>query len=327
LSRLMLTTLLILVIALFAPLLFLPGADDAHQPPLPAETAAPEPVLGRLDSDTPITVLGEDGVFDTTMAEHIVGSIAAEMPALFETEALKAQAVALRSYILRACAAGNPRHPQADVCVSSQCCKAWCSMDELREKWGEDFEENLRRVSSAAAETDGQYLSYEGEVIQAVFHASSAGKTEDSGGVWSAVPYLTSVESPETDETVKNLTTTVKLSPYELRKAITEQRGDMVFYGAEDTWLGDTVHTESGRVAEMEICGEAFSGAQLRQALSLRSTDFEAVYDGENFVFTVHGYGHGVGMSQHGANLLAEEGYSYGEILAHYYTGTELVLP
>ena len=126
---------------------------------------------------------------------------------------------------------------------------------------------------------------------------------------------------------IENLTTTVSLSPYELRKALTKLKSGMVFYGTEDTWLGETSYTDSGRVAEMLICGENFEGTQLRQALSLRSTDFEAAYDGENFVFTVHGYGHGVGMSQHGANLLAEEGYTYADILSHYYPGTELVLP
>ena len=211
--------------------------------------------------------------------------------------------------------------------MDPDCCKAWASPDQLSAKWGEDYSENLDRVSSAAADTDGQYLAYEGEVIQAVFHASSAGKTEASGGVWSDVPYLVSVDSPETAENVENLITSVQFTPEELRSLVLAARPEADFSAEISDWLGEISYTESGRVAEIVLCGQSFTGTQLRKCLGLRSTDLEAYFDGERFRFTVRGYGHGVGMSQHGANLLAEEGMDYAGILAHYYPGTELVIP
>ena len=203
--------------------------------------------------------------------------------------------------------------------------RAGCGYSE--HEWGEDYDENLYRISAAAAETDGQYLAYEGEVIQAVFHASSAGKTEDSAGVWSAVPYLVSVSSPETAENVESLVSTAVFTPDELKSALLEVRPDAEIPQDPGAWLGEISHTESGRVSEIVLCSERFTGTQLRQCLGLRSTDLSVEFDGENFVFTVYGYGHGVGMSQHGANLLAEEGMDYAQILAHYYPGTELVIP
>ena len=327
--RLLLTSLLILVLALFSPLLFLPRAGAAGDESPPAVTASPEtpPAPGESDARTAFTVLGPDGVFETTMGDYLAGAVAAEMPALFEPEALKAQAVAIRTYILHGREAGNPNHPQADVCVSPDCCKAWLSPEQLREKWGEDYAANLQKVSAAAADTDGQYLSYEGQAIQAVFHASSAGRTEDSGGLWSPVPYLVSVSSPETDETVQSLTTTVLLSPEELRACVLTARPGAEIAGDPAAWLGPVTYTGSGRVAALELCGESFTGTEARRCLGLRSTDFDAAYTGGSFVFTVRGYGHGVGMSQQGANLLAREGMDYREILAHYYPGTELICP
>ena len=316
--RLFFTSLVLLVAALFSPLLVLPREAGSESPPPPEQTAQPSPA----DSLLKITVLYPDGARETTVAEHIVGAIAAEMPAAFEAEALKAQAVAIRSYMLNARGRSHPEHPEAHVCTDPACCKAWASTEELEAKWGYAFEENLQRISSAARETDGQYLSYGGEAIQAVFHSSSAGQTEDSGGIWSPVPYLVSVPSPETEETVANLVSSARFAPQELAMRLGIEAA-----GEPQTWLGKTELTPGGRVGSMEICGRAFSGEELRENLQLRSTDFEAEFADGEFRFTVRGYGHGVGMSQYGANLLAEEGMDYAQILEHYYPGTALVIP
>ena len=328
--RLLLTSLLILVLALFSPLLFLPRTEahgEEAPPPVVSDLPEPSPATGEADTELAFTVLGPEGTFRTTMADYLPGAVAAEMPALFETEALRAQAVAIRTYILRGCAVSNPNHPEADVCVSPDCCKAWLPENQLREKWGGDYDVYFQKVVAAAADTDGQYLSYEGQAIQAVFHASSAGRTEDSAGVWSDVPYLVSVPSPETDETVEKLTTTVSFYPDELRECVLAARPQAQTAGAPESWLGNLTPTESGRVAQIQLCGETFTGTEARKCLGLRSTDFDVIWDGTSFVFTVRGYGHGVGMSQQGAELLAKEGLDYTEILAHYYPGTELICP
>ncbi|MGI6029138.1 MAG: stage II sporulation protein D [Candidatus Heteroscillospira sp.] len=325
--RLLLTSILLLAAALFSPLLFLPRTAEPSALPTPAPAEETAPPHAVTDAGTALAVLGPDGVFDTDMEGYLVGAVAAEMPAAFHAEALQAQAVAIRTYILRACRMGNPTHPQADVCTDPGCCTAWLDEPALREKWGDAFEENFARVYAAVCGTDGQYLSYEGQPVQAVFHASSAGRTEDSAGVWSAVPYLVSVSSPETEENVKNLKTTVSLAPEQMRTLVLEKRPEAEFSPEPADWLGELVLTDTGRVAELTLCSETFTGTQLRACLGLRSTDFDAVYDGKNFVFTVRGYGHGVGMSQQGANLLAQSGMGWREILEHYYPGTELVSP
>ena len=181
---------------------------------------------------------------------------------------------------------------------------------------------SLAAVAAAVAATDGQYLTYGGDIIQAVFHASSAGATEDSAAVWAAQPYLVSVASPETADTVPGLVSGAAFSPDELASLL-----GITPEGAPDTWLGDIVPDSAGRVESISLGGKTFSGGYVRSALGLKSTDFQVVYDGTDFVFTVRGSGHGVGMSQYGAKLLADDGWTYREILAHYYPGTELVTP
>ncbi|HIW16713.1 MAG TPA: stage II sporulation protein D [Firmicutes bacterium] len=322
--RLWIVSLLITVAALFSPLLFLPAESPDGEPPSAQESAAPLPEP-EADADMSFTVLGPDGTFTATMDSYLPCSVAAEMPASFEPEALKAQAVAIRSYIMNLCSAVNPKHPEASVCTDPGCCKGWLSEDELRANWGDDYEANMTKIVSAVRATDGEYLAYDGEAIQAVFHASSAGATEDSAGVWSDVPYLVSVSSPETADTVPSLVTEVRYSPDELSSRLLSARPDADVSGEPGSWLGETERTASGRVAAVTICSERFSGTEARGAFGLRSTDFDVAWSGSEFIFTVRGYGHGVGMSQEGANLLAGSGMSYSEILAHYYPGTELV--
>ena len=321
--RLLLTSLLIIVAALFAPLLFLPKEDES--PPEPeAETAPVVIPEAESDGDYVFTVLGENGVFEARMSDYLIGAVAAEMPALFDKEALKAQAVALRTYIMRMCLTGNPKHPQADVCINPNCCNSWLDEQALHEKWGDDYEKNNLAITSAVRATDGEYLTYNGEPIQAVFHASSAGQTESSSSLWSAVPYLVSVDSPETEQTVQNIVTEAVFSPDELRSAILAANLSVDFPADPSSWIGSTELTETGRVANLALCGISISGNDARSIFNLRSTDFDLEYTDGKFIFTVRGYGHGVGMSQQGANLLAEEGMDYIEILNHYYPGTTL---
>ena len=273
----------------------------------------------KADAETVFTVLTDGETRETTMADYLVGVVAAEMPASFEPEALKAQAVAARSYILDRAAHPVEAHRDAAVCGDPGCCCAHVSEDEMRENWGRDFRKNLRRIRNAVRETDGQRLTYEGEPIRAVFHSSSGGQTEASAALWGAVPYLVSVSSPETAADVPGFETTVTVSAQDAAQALEVEL-------PEDPaqWLGETVRDESGRVETISIGGKTLSGAEARSLFSLRSTNFTAEAADGNLVFHVIGSGHGVGMSQYGANVMARQGAGYREILAHYYPGTVL---
>ena len=311
--------LLCLVIALMLPLLFAGGGQAA-----PETSAEPESAAGGLDSELSFTVLTADGVETVTMSDWLPGVVAGEMPALFEEEALKAQAVAARTYIMYSMGREKPAHPEADVCDDPACCKAHSTDEALREKWGESYEENMARVLEAVRSTDGEYMSYGGEVIQAVFHSSSSGRTEDSAAIWQAEPYLVSVESPETAEDVPNYVTSVTVSPEDFREAVLTVHPEAEFGEDPAFWLGAAVRDASGRVESVDIGGTQVPGTELRTLFQLRSTAFTLDYTAEGFLFTVTGYGHGVGMSQYGANVMAEDGADYEEILTHYYPGAEL---
>lgn len=311
--------LLCLVIALMLPLLFAGGGQAE-----PAPSAEPESAAGGLDSELSFTVLTADGVETVTMSDWLPGVVAGEMPALFEEEALKAQAVAARTYIMYSMGREKPAHPEADVCDDPACCKTHSTDEALREKWGESYEENMARVLEAVRSTDGEYMSYGGEVIQAVFHSSSAGRTEDSAAIWQAEPYLVSVESPETAEDVPNYVTSVTVSPEDFRAAVLAVHPEAEFGEDPAFWLGAAVRDASGRVESVDIGGTQVPGTELRTLFELRSTAFTLDYTAEGFLFTVTGYGHGVGMSQYGANVMAEDGADYEEILTHYYPGAEL---
>ena len=275
--------------------------------------AAPERLLVKCGGE----------VYDVAMEEYLVGVVAAEMPAYFEPEALKAQAVAARTYAMYCARTG--RHSDADVCTDFACCQAWHSPDTLRQNWGDSYEEHYAAVSAAVAATAGEYLSYEGEPVFAAFHASSCGATEDCGAIWNPLPYLVSVPSPETADTVPGYVSQLELSPLDFRDTVLYAYPYADFTGDESAWIGEITRDDSGRVSSACLGGVDISGTELRSLFSLRSTAFTLEYTGVSFLFTVTGHGHGVGMSQHGANLMAAQGSDYTQILAHYYPGTLLV--
>ena len=272
---------LILILAFFLPAL-LPGRGAPA--PEPSGDAGPAEAGAREEEPVRLLVNGE--IREIPMEDYLVGVLAGEMPASFEREALKAQAVAARTYTLY-CAAAD-KHGEAQICAEPSHCQAWQDEETMRRKWGADWESCAERLRQAVRATAGQVLRYEGELIFAAFHASSAGATEDSGQVWNPRPYLISVSSPEGLDSVPNYVT-------ELRCAALDFRG-----------------------------GVTMRGTELRRLFSLRSTAFTLEYREGQFCFTVTGSGHGVGMSQYGANVMAREGADYREILAHYYPGTQL---
>jgi len=269
-----------------------------------------------FDESTFLTLLTDEGEKTVSLSDYLPGAVAAEMPASFGAEALKAQAVAARTYALQ-----TRKHGQAAVCADSACCLAYRTEDELRAIWGADFDRNMRLVRDAAAATDGEVLTYDGALIEAVFHASSFGATESSESLWTAQPYLVSVPTPETEASVPGLLSEAVFTPAELC-----QRLDISPAGEPDTWLGAVTRDEAGRVCSLVIGDRSFSGTELRGLLGLKSTAFSVTYAEGGFTFSVAGYGHGVGMSQYGAGLLAADGWSYDAILEYYYPGAVIQL-
>lgn len=284
------------------------------------------PTLLTADAGVVFDVLHKDGSIErVSMAEFLPGVLSGEMPAAFREAALRAQAVAGRTYILSRLDGEHPAHPGADVCTDPGCCQAWDSEERMREKWGTDFERYYGKISAAVRDTDGACLFWEGEPILACFHSSSAAFTESSAALWQgAVPYLISVESPETVLDVPNYITTVELSAEAFREKIWSEFPGANLSGEPAGWVGEIKRGESGRVESVILGGIRVEAEKLRSLFGLRSAAFTLEYTEGLFRFTVTGYGHGVGMSQYGANVMAARGATWQEILAHYYPGAEL---
>jgi len=303
---------LVLLAAFFLPFLY----GRAETPENPAASAAPPPV-----SETVRLLVGQD-VRELPLEDYLVGVLAGEMPASFEPEALKAQAVAARTYTL-SCARSH-KHGEADICADPAHCQAWLDEAAMRKNWGENYERNRARLAAAVTDTAGRWLAYEGEPIFAAFHASSAGATEDCGAVWNPRPYLVSVPSPESAETVPNYVTVLRCAVLDFRDTLLATRPGADFSAPPESWIGSLDRDGSGRVASVTLGGAVFTGVELRRLFSLRSTAFTLAFEGGQFCFTVTGSGHGVGMSQYGANVMAGQGADWREIVAHYYPGAVL---
>ena len=298
---------------------YLAAGGPAAEP----EPAAPETAAVHHDRDVTLTIQDGDTTEQMTLERYLTGVVRGEMPASFEMEALRAQAAAERSYVYYQLAAGRKdAHPDADFCTDHTCCSAYLSETAAREKWGGDFAPWNTRVEQAVSDTDGQVVLYNGRSILAVFHSSSAGRTAAAGDVWSGdLPYLVSVDSPEGEETVPNYYSTVTFTAAEAKEKLLAAHPELKLSGTPDRWFGAAAENGSGRVETVSVGGTDIEGTELRRIFGLRSACFTVAADSESVTFRVTGYGHGVGMSQYGANQLAREGKTWQEILEWYYTG------
>ena len=298
---------------------YLAAGGSAAEP----EPAAPETAAVHHDRDVTLTIQDGDTTEQMTLERYLTGVVRGEMPASFEMEALRAQAAAERSYVYYQLAAGRKdAHPDADFCTDHTCCSAYLSETAAREKWGGDFAPWNTRVEQAVSDTDGQVVLYNGRPILAVFHSSSAGRTAAAGDVWSGdLPYLVSVDSPEGEETVPNYYSTVTFTAAEVKEKLLAAHPELKLSGTPDRWFGAAAENGSGRVETVSVGGTDIEGTELRRIFGLRSACFTVAADSESVTFRVTGYGHGVGMSQYGANQLAREGKTWQEILEWYYTG------
>lgn len=263
-------------------------------------------------------------VEEINLEEYLYGVVSAEMPANFEKEALKAQAIVARTYTAYKMYKGG-KHENADICDDSKCCQAWISKEKRFEKWNEDDRENnWNKITSAVDETSGKIITYEGAPINAFFHSNSGGTTETVANVWGGTnyPYLQSVETSG-EEGYTQYASTVTLTKEELLQKMQEKSPETVIDWAQEKPIQITEYNESGRVKTIQIGNKSISGVEARTIFGLKSAKF-TVQVGENIQFDVVGYGHGVGLSQTGADAMAKTGASAEQIINHYYTGVKI---
>lgn len=256
------------------------------------------------------------GIIDKVpFEEYIIGVVAGEMPASFDIEALKAQAVAARSYVLTKMKQNYKNDYDVVDTISNQ---VYLDDNKLRFNWGNNYDLNIAKVKEAVISTRGEYLTYNGEVVNAFFFSTSVGKTENCVDVFGGnLPYLVSVDS-SWDEDVSPVFAVEK--EYTLNDFYVGL--DLPYAANIKTEIVDT--TSTGRIKKIKINDREYTGSEVASKLSLRSAFFKIEQDGDKVYINTKGYGHGVGMSQYGALAMAKRGYNYKEILKHYYTNVEI---
>lgn len=259
--------------------------------------------------------------------EFLYGAVTAEMPARFESEALKAQAVASYTYF---CKSRNDFEKSSDkdrkyaFTVNTEKWINYVPQSQMRKKWGSEFDKYYDKVRNAVDSVFGEVVEDDGNLILAAYHAISSGKTEKSADVFGGdLKYLTNVESPG-DKLASGYETKVEVFAEKFKEIVSKKWNDCDFESEAQNWIKDIVRTDGGMVKEINIASHKAKGTEIREMFGLRSSDFTVKYDDENkkFIFDVFGYGHGVGMSQCGAQYMAKKGADYKKILEWYYPNT-----
>lgn len=271
----------------------------------------------NLSKKIKVYINNQQKTVEIPIDEYLIGVVAAEMPAKFEKEALKAQAVAARTYTLKRLLSPN-KHEQADICTDFNHCQAWESISELKKKWGPiNYYRYIKKIKEAVLETKDEVIEFNGTLIDPVYHSSCGGvSTENSEEVWGSYqPYLHSVRCTWDENNKKEV---VSFNYQEL--------GNRLFGRDNFTIKGiKTEPTSSGRIRNLTLNNDKISAIELRKRLGLKSTIFTYRLDGQKIYFTTVGNGHGVGMCQYGANGMAKKGIKYKEILKYYYHGVVIV--
>lgn len=266
-------------------------------------------------------------VEELNIDEYLYGVVSSEMPANYEIEALKAQAVVARTYTIYQIIHNSGKHENADICDNFNCCQAWISKDERMAKWSaEEAESNWNKILEAVNSTSGKIITYNGEPINAFFHANSGGITESSLNIWGGIdyPYLKSVETAG-EEGYTQYSSEVVYSKEELINKIKEKYPECEIDFSQENCIQIIEYTTSSRVKTIKFGNIEMAGTEARTILGLKSTNFTFIIEGDNIKFSVTGYGHGVGMSQTGADALAKTGSNYEEIIKHFYTDVEII--
>lgn len=278
--------------------------------PILSETAVPEQSFKVL-IDGKITELSAD--------EYICGVVAAEMPALYHEEALKAQAVAAFTFACKR--KSENKDKDYDITNDHTVDQSYISRESLQSKWGDKADEYIGKIEAAVKETKNLLITYNHKPITAVYHAVSSGLTEDCKNVWGKeVAYLKPVVS-EGDKLCANYISEASFTTEELKSRL---ENTVELSGAPSNYFGKSKSTKSGTVTEITVCNKQLTGFIVQKLLDLKSANFKVDFKDDKFTFTVYGYGHGVGMSQNGANYMAKQGCDFKEILSHYYKGCEI---
>ncbi|MBQ6118202.1 MAG: stage II sporulation protein D [Clostridia bacterium] len=295
---------------------------NAVPPATEPAPAAPSAPAKEPDADETVRLYrsGSGKTVEMPLRTYLIGVVAAEMPVSFAHDALCAQALASLTYTLY-----QQRHPKQELAEEAQLSddpasyQAYWDEEEMRERWDDDYDENLARICRAVDEVIGYEIVYEDEPVAAAFHAISPGRTESAENVWGAdMPYLVSVES-EGDSVSAKYRSSLTINAKELKaKLALETEED------PEDWFGEPDYSEAGTLLSVTVAGQSFTGQELRQLLGLQSAAFTVTCEGDCFTFDVKGYGHGVGMSQYGADYYARQGMTWREIIAHYYPGTTI---
>ena len=273
-----------------------------------------EDKLDTVSAAESFKVLIDGKVSEFSREDYIFGVVAAEMPALYHEEALKAQAVA--AYTFACSKKAQNKDLDYDITSDYTIDQSFITEAAAREKWGDKADEYIEKIKKAVNDTKGEMIYYDGAPITAFYHAISGGKTEDCKNVWgSERPYLKSVVS-EGDKLAKNYQSEAVFTTEELKEKLAKE---IKLSGEPEAYFGKVTRTDAGTVTSITVCSKELSGFTIQSLLSLRSANFEVKVADGKFTFTVYGAGHGVGMSQNGANYMAKQGSDYKEILTHYY--------
>ena len=269
--------------------------------------------ITNFESEKMIKVSKNSELLELNIDDYLVGVVSCEMPASFEEEALKAGAVAARTYLLNKLVNNNEY-----VITSTTNDQCYSNAEELKEKWKEDYDKYLSKIQKVVMETHGEYMTYKDEIIKAFYFSTSNGKTENVENVFGEkLDYLVSVNSIY-DTNTTQFSRTIEIPKNEFLTKLNLDKSNTIE-------ITNVIKNETNRVDKITINDKVFKGTEVRKLLDLRSTDFEIEINNDNVIISTKGYGHGVGMSQYGANELAKMGYDYEKILKHYYTGIKIV--
>ncbi len=256
--------------------------------------------------------------------DYLINVVSAEMPADYHIEALKTQAIVARTYTIYK--VENKKHENADICDDSTCCQAWISKEDRLAKWEEQKREsNWKKITDCVNQTKGKIVVYGNQPINAFFHSNSGGTTETPVNVWGGgnYPYLQTVQTSG-EEAYAQYNSEVSLTREELIEKIKTKYADISINFDDNEDLKIIEYTESGRVKTAKFGNHNISGVEIRSLLGLKSTNFEIIKENEKIKFIVKGYGHGVGLSQTGADAMAKQGNNCEEIIKHFYTGVTI---
>ncbi len=259
--------------------------------------------------------VGKDKIEEVPLEDYVLGVVSGEMPISFSNEALKAQAVCARTYVIRKME--NNKNKDYDV-VDTIDNQVYQDREELQNKWKSKYEENMEKLKKIVKETEREYLTYDGKVIEVFFFSTSNGHTENSEEVFTkALPYLKSVDSSFDEEVSPVFKKEVEMSLSDFYTKLSLPYAKKLEYEVIE-------RTQAGSVKKVKINGKEYKGTEVRKLLGIRSTYFEFIVNGTNVLIKTTGYGHGVGMSQYGALALSNKGYTYDKILKYYYQGVEI---